>query len=168
MLHSVEKSSASQPRTSSSTDAWDDGVEHEDFKALTREEAAAWRKAQRPLSLWLVFRWQFALASVAVVLAGLLGDWRVIALSVAYGSCAVMVPTALMAWRTRERAAVSAQSALMQVFVWESVRVLLAILLLASAPLVLGEVSWLGLVAGFVVVLKAYGVVVLFHAKRRD
>lgn len=168
MLHSVEKSSASQPRTFSSAGAWDDGVEYEDFKPLTREEAMVWRKSRQPLSLWLVFQWQFALASVAVLLSGLLGDWRVIALSVAYGSCAVMVPTALMAWRTRERAADSAQSALMQVFVWESVRVLLAILLLATAPLVLGRVSWLGLVAGFVVVLKAYGVVLWFHARRRD
>jgi ATP synthase protein I len=50
--------------------------------------------------------------------------------------------------------------------VWEGVKLLLALALLAAAPRLVSDVNWLGLVVGLVVVLKGY-VLALWPAGRR-
>jgi ATP synthase protein I len=39
---------------------------------------------------------------------------------------------------------------------WEGVKVLLTVVMLALAPVVVSELSWLALLAGLVIVLKVY------------
>ncbi len=46
--------------------------------------------------------------------------------------------------------------ALAGLFVWELVKVVLTVVLLAAAPKVISELSWLALLAGFVVTMKVY------------
>jgi ATP synthase protein I len=96
----------------------------------------------------------------------------VVVKSVAYGALAVLLPTALMAWAmtrsaNRPSAVGGAQVSLMGFFVWEGIKLLLVVALLGLAPVLLDAVNWLALVAGFVVVLKAYGLVLLFQSRRR-
>jgi ATP synthase protein I len=49
-----------------------------------------------------------------------------------------------------------ASSALFGLFVWELVKIVLTVALLLVAPKVVAELSWLALVAGFVVTMKVY------------
>ena len=171
MNHSVKSSEASHSVLNTSRDAWADEVEDDDFKPLTREEARQWRKGQSQLSMWAVLRWQIVIAVLAVGVSAVVTADAAVMRSVLYGSTAVIVPTAMVAWRSNRQAArgvsVGAQALLLSFFVWEGVRLLLAVALLAAAPLVLADVNWLALVAGFVLVIKAYGLVFYFHAKRQ-
>jgi ATP synthase protein I len=47
-------------------------------------------------------------------------------------------------------------SALMGLMVWELVKIVLTVALLLAAPKVISDLSWLALVAGFVVTMKVY------------
>jgi ATP synthase protein I len=49
-----------------------------------------------------------------------------------------------------------AGSALAGLFVWELVKIVLTVALLLVAPKVVSDLSWLALVAGFVVTMKVY------------
>lgn len=157
---------------------WDDDAhseydaENENFKPLTREEAQQWRSQQTEVSVWRVLMWQAVLALVVTVLAALLTSDPVVVKSVLYGAAAVVLPSALMAWGVTSSALArltsgAAKASLLNFFVWEGIKLVLVIALMASAPAVLGAVNWLALVAGLVVVLKVYGLVFYFQSKRR-
>ncbi len=146
-------------------DAWSDEVEAEVFKPLTREEAQQWRARHPAVSVWRVVGWQLALMALAALLGGLFTQRLSVVWSVAYGGLSIALPTALMAYGltasplSRALAAVfpgMARLSLAGVLFWEGVKVLLALVMLWLAPRVVPDLSWLGLVAGLVVVLKAY------------
>ncbi len=147
----------------SGSDPWADEAVEEDFKPLTRDEAQQWRARNPEVSVWRVVFWQAALC----VLAGLVG-WLFsvqAAVSAVYGGLSVLLPSALMAYGLTSsglakmlRAAFPgmAKASLAGVLFWEGVKVLLVLALLWSAPRLVPELNWLALVAGLVVVLKAY------------
>lgn len=148
-----------------------DGDEADDFKPLTREQAQQWRASQPRESVWSVLKWQAVLALLAVLVAAALFRRQAVVVSVLYGAMAVMVPSGLMAWGlTRSalsrRAAGGAQASLAVFFVWEGAKVLLAIALLALAPRLVPDLSWLALVAGLVVVLKAHWLELWLRTRR--
>jgi len=148
-----------------------DEVEPDDFKPLTREEAQQWRQAQPHTSVWAVLGWQVVLAVLAACVAALLTRSQPVVVSLLYGAAAVVVPTGLMAWGLTKgalsrRAVGGAQASLAGFFVWEGAKLLLAIALLALAPRLVPDLSWLALVAGLVVVLKAYWLELWFRARR--
>jgi ATP synthase protein I len=60
-----------------------------------------------------------------------------------------------------------APAALAHFFVWEGIKLVLVLLLMALAPVVLDAVNWLALVAGLVVVLKVVGLVLYVQTKQR-
>jgi len=143
----------------------------DDFKPLTREQAQQWRATQPHVSAWSVLRWQAVLALLAVLVAAVLFRRQAVVVSVLYGAFAVLVPSALMAWGLTKsalsrRASGGAQASLGIFFVWEGAKVLLAIALLALAPRLVPDLSWLALVAGLVVVLKAHWLELWFRARR--
>jgi len=151
--------------TQQAADAWSDEAQAEDFKPLSREEAQRWRARQPAVSAWRVVGWQLALMVLAALLGGVFSQRLSVAWSVAYGGLCIALPTALMAYGltasplSRALAVVfpgMARLALAGVLFWEGVKVLLALVLLWLAPQVVPDLSWLGLVAGLVVVLKAY------------
>ncbi len=146
-------------------DAWTDEVQIEEFKPLTREEAQQWRARQPQMSPWRVVRWQFVLLCVAPLVAGLLTQRAAVGWSVFYGGLCIALPSALMAYGVSSsplsRMVVrlfpgAARLSLAGVFFWEGIKVLLALAMMWSAPRWVPDLSWLGLVAGLVVVLKAY------------
>lgn len=166
-----------KPETSQAS-LWDepsvntDEVAQEDFKPLTREEALQWRSKQPVLSVRRVLFWQTVSALVLAVLAAVLTADPVVVKSVLYGSAAVVLPSALMAWgvtssAVARRVSTVAPAALANFFVWEGIKLVLVMLLMALAPVVLGAVNWLALVAGLVVVLKVVGLVLYVQTKQR-
>lgn len=169
--HPARKPEISQTVAKPHADAWSDEAVEEEFKPLSSDEAAQWRTAQRPLSVAAVLLWQVGLALLCAGLAAAFGD-AVVVRSVLYGAAAVILPTALMVWGMTYSPLVKprgggAQASLVGFFVWEGIKLLLVIALLGLAPVVLDVVNWLALVVGFVVVLKAYGLVLLIQSRRR-
>jgi ATP synthase protein I len=53
------------------------------------------------------------------------------------------------------------RSAMLGLFVWEFVKVILTVALLLVAPKVVADLSWFALVAGFVVTIKVYWLAML-------
>ena len=60
----------------------------------------------------------------------------------------------------------AARLSLAGVFFWEGIKVLLALAMMWSAPRWVPDLSWLGLLAGLVVVLKAYWLTFFFGSRR--
>lgn len=140
------------------------------FKPLTAQEASDWRKTQRNVSVWQVL----VLQAVASVLAGstafILSGVQSVAWSVAYGGMAVLIPSMVMAYgitssRLSRLLAVFPAGSLGGLVFWEGVKVLLVVAMLVSAPLLVRNLSWLGMLAGLVVVLKVYWVAYLMLSR---
>lgn len=148
--------------TATPADDWDeDEVQEPEFKPLTREEALHWRARQPMFSVWRLVGMQVLAGVVAGVLGGLLTQSASVAWSVLYGAAAVAAPSALMAYGLTSSALARltsgfAQAAFAGFLFWEGVKVLLAVALLGLAPVLVPGLSWFGLLAGLVVVLKVY------------
>jgi ATP synthase protein I len=129
----------------------------EEFQPLTAEEAQAWRQRHTSLSVWWVLGAQLALSAVLAMLGSWLWGFASIGISVMYGALAVIVPAALFArGLTSSAASVNAMTAVVGFAVWQGVKLVLTVLLLALAPRVLNEVSWPALLAGMLLAMKVY------------
>ena len=155
-------------------DEWDaDGSQEPEFKPLTREEAQQWRASQPEVSIWRLVGMQ-VLVGLAAALLGWLFTQRVpVAWSVLYGSAAVFMPSALMAYGLTSSAlsrllAGFAQAAFAGFLLWEGVKILLAVAMMWLAPSVVQELSWLGLLAGLVLTLKVYWFGFLIQSRRSN
>ncbi len=143
-------------------DGWDaDGEQELEFKPMTREEAQQWRASQPSVSVWWLVGVQMLVGLTAGALGGLLTQRAAVAWSVLYGAAAVALPSALMAYGMTSSAvsrllAGVAQAAFAGFLLWEGVKILLAVAMLWLAPVVVPELSWLGLLAGLVLTLKVY------------
>lgn len=144
---------------------WEDETEAEDFKPLTREEARQWRTRQVETSAWRVVGWQALMTLLAALLGWLFTQRSAVAWSVLYGGLCIALPSALMAYGLTSsplsRALVRvfpgvAKVSLAGVLFWEGIKVLLALAMMWSAPRMVPGLSWLALVGGLVVALKAY------------
>ena len=138
-----------------------DGEQEIEFKPLTREEAQQWRASQPRFSVWRLVGVQFLVGLAAGALAWLFTQSATVAWSVLYGAAAVVLPSALMAYGVTSSAlsrllAAYAQAAFAGFLLWEGVKILLVVAMLWSAPWIVPELNWLGLLAGLVLVLKVY------------
>lgn len=147
--------------TKQASDAWEDEAVEPEFKPLTPEEAVRWRARQPGFSVWRLVGVQLLVGLLLSGLSWLLTQRSQVAWSVLYGSAAVVIPSALMAYGltgsawSRLMAGVP-QAAFVGLLFWEGVKVLLAVAMLWLAPQVVPELSWLGLLLGLVVTLKVY------------
>ncbi len=141
---------------SDAPDTADEGLEPE-FKPLSAEQAQAWRQHNPQASPWRVLLLQVGIGALLAILTGLLtGEWR-LAASAAWGSVAVVIPAVVFVRALgRQMRRTQPGSALMGLMVWELVKIVLTVALLLVAPKVISELSWLALVAGFVVTMKVY------------
>ena len=101
-----------------------------------------WRKRQPRLSVWRIVAVQAVVGVLAALLALLLTGRAQWAWSVGYGGLSVVVPAALFA-RAMARRRTSAGAAV------------------AAAPRLVPGLSWLALLAGMVVTMKAYWIALL-------
>ena len=159
----------------SEPDDWADEAPVEEIKPLSREEALQWRARQPQMSAWRVVGWQWSLMFGVSLLAALVTRQASVVWSVFYGGLCIALPSALMAYGVTSspltRMVVrwfpgAARLSLAGVFLWEGIKVLLALAMMWSAPRWVPNLSWLGLVAGLVVVLKAYWLGFLFQRRR--
>ena len=138
-----------------------------EFKPLSAEQAQQWRLTHRELSPWRIL-WMQAGAGTSLVLV--LGGWSSSAAlmwSAAYGVVSVLLPGALFAWGLRRQVrAVDTGRALKRLMVWESAKLGLTIAMLVMAPKLIPGLSWLALLACFVVTLKVYWVAAWLRLKR--
>ena len=140
-------------------------AEESDFKPLSAEEAQAWRKRHPAVSVWRVLAMQVVAGVLVVLLAWLLTSKAAIAWSAAYGVLAVLVPAVLFArGLQRQQFAKSASAAMLGFFVWELIKIVLTVAILAAAPRVVAQLSWLALLAGMVVTMKTYWIALLVQS----
>lgn len=138
------------------------GSDDEDFKPLTREQARHWRQEHPQVSPLAVLRGQAVVVLMAALLLGVaLQDWRWAA-ECLYGSMSICLPSALMLWaltgRSR-RVQGRPQAALADFFLWEGVKLVLAIAMMVATPIWFGSPSWLALMVGVLLALKAHWLV---------
>jgi ATP synthase protein I len=126
-----------------------------EFKPLSAEEAQQWRLRNPMVSPWRIVVWQLVVGASLAFLTWLVSGRSEWALSMLYGSMAVVVPASVMA-RALSRQTGVAGAALVSFFVWELVKIVLTVALLMIAPKLLPRLNWLALLAGFVVAMKVY------------
>ena len=145
----------------------DDGLEP-DFKPLTPEQAAAWRHRNPVVSPWRVLALQLLVGMAVAVLTGVVSGQLRLAASVAWGVVSVVVPGVVFARAlARQMRLKQAGAVLAGLFVWELVKIVLTVALLLVAPKVVAGLSWLALVAGFVVTMKVYWLAMALGWSRR-
>ena len=141
-------------------------AEDGDFKPLSAEEAQRLRELHPALSPWWVIGAQVV---AGLLVAGLAWVWThtlVAAVSAFYGAMAVAFPAALFARGVRRAQGVGSQSAAMLGFmVWELIKIVLTVALLAAAPWLIKDLNWLALVVGVVLALKMYWVALLVRPR---
>lgn len=141
--------------------------EDSDFKPLSAQEAQEWRRRHPMLSIWWIVLAQVLVGLMAVLVAWLVSSRVEVVFSVAYGVLAVVLPSLVFA-RGLARRSGSAGGAMAGLFGWELVKILLTVAMLAAAPRVVPGVSWLALLAGMVVTMKAYWVALLWRPGTRN
>ncbi len=150
---------ASTPKTGvliDATDAADEDLEPE-FKPLSAEEVQAWRQRHPQVSPWGVLFLQVGVGTLLALLTGLITGQLHLAASAAWGSVAVVIPAVVFVRAlSRQMRRTQPGSALVGLFVWELVKIVLTVALLLVAPKVISDLSWFALVAGFVVTMKVY------------
>jgi ATP synthase protein I len=106
---------------------------------------------------WRIVALQACVGAVMVLLTWLLTDERRLAASVAWGVVAVVIPAMVFVRALRRQMQVAhPKVALVGLFAWELVKIVLTVALLLVAPKVISDLSWLALVASFVVTIKVY------------
>lgn len=144
----------------------------EGFTPLTREEAqklSSQLSQANPLaSPWRVLAVQSLAGCLVALLAWGLTGRAEAGWSALYGALSVVIPAALFArGMKRGLAAGGAGAAMAGFFFWEAVKIALTVAMLFAAPRLVASLSWLALVAGFVVTMKVVWVLLLFRPKRR-
>jgi len=101
------------------------------------------------------------IATVVVgALAALLGGWSAMISAVLGGLCCV-VPNGIMAVRLFAASA-SGTASPATFFIWEFVKIALTLALLGATAWLYHDLNWLALVAGIIVALKSY-IILLFR-----
>ncbi len=146
-----------------------DELEDDNFKRLTAQEAQELRESDPALSPWWVVGLQcVAGLAVALVAWGVSGKASV-ALSAGYGALAVIIPAALFARGLMSQfSSLNAATASFGFFVWEAVKLAVSIAMIAMAPRLVVNLSWLALLAGLLVTLKMYWLALLRRPKPKQ
>jgi ATP synthase protein I len=141
----------------------------EDFKPLTHDEAQRLLKANPPMSPWGVLVGQLVVGVLVACAAFALTGKQSAGWSAFYGALAVVIPAALFVrGLSRQHASADAGAALLGFFVWELVKIALTVAMLFAAPRLILQLSWLALLAGFVVTMKVYWVAMWLRLGRKS
>ena len=135
--------------------------EVEDFKPLTAQEASDWRSRFPQVSVWRIVAVQTIAGVVVALLAWLVTGRAAVGWSAAYGALSVALPAALFARGVVRQRPGGAGAAIAGIFDWELVKLVLCIAMLAAAPKLVPNLSWLALLVGLIVVMKTYWIALL-------
>ena len=147
----------------------EDEPEEDNFKRLTAQEAQELRERDPALSPWWVVGLQcVAGLAVALVAWGVSGKASV-GWSAGYGALAVIIPAALFARGLMSQfSSLNAATASFGFFVWEAVKLAVSIAMIAMAPRLVVNLSWLALLVGLLVTLKMYWLALLKRPKPKQ
>jgi ATP synthase protein I len=145
-------------------DAWDeeDEAAKKGFKPLTRQQAQALIQRSSSVGLWQVIAAQVAIGGAMVLLVWLVTGRLDQAGSALYGAACAVVPAALMVWglsrqeSLRRRTPVSPGLSAIGFMAWESAKIGVTVLMLASAPKLIEPLSWPALLAGLAACFLVY------------
>lgn len=139
------------------------------FKPLTRDEAQALRTREPPLSPWRVIGVQAAVGAVVALVVALVSGQQVYGWSLLYGAFTVVVPGALMArGMTSKLSSMSPGASAVSFMLWEAVKIVVSVVLLALAPKIVQPLSWPALLVGLVVCMKVYWVALLWRGRSKS
>ena len=137
-------------------------AEEPDFKPLTAQEAEQWRSRNPPISVWKVVAGQAMVGLLVALVAWVWTGRASVGWSAAYGALAVVAPAALFARGVlRHKASANPRAAMVGFFGWEIAKIVLTVALLAAAPRLVPELSWIALLVGMVIAMKMYWVALL-------
>lgn len=132
-----------------------------DFKPLTAQQAQAWRQRFPQVSIWRMVAVQAVVGLVVALVAWLVTGRAAVGWSAGYGALAAVLPAALFARGVVRQRQGGAGAAMVGIFGWELVKLVLCIAMLAAAPRLVPGLSWLALLVGLVVVMKTYWIALL-------
>ncbi len=141
--------------------------EDSDFKPLTSEEAQEWRTRNPQMSVWRFVVVQAVVGVLVALVAWLVTGRAEVGWSAAYGALSAVLPAALFARAVVRKRPGGAAAAMVGIFGWELVKLVLCIAMLAAAPKLVPGLSWLALLAGLVVVMKTYWVALIVRSSVR-
>ena len=140
-------------------------AEESDFKPLTAQEAEQWRSRNPPISEWKVVAGQALVGTLVALVAWVLTGRASVGWSAAYGAVAVVVPAGLFARGVfRRKASSDPRAAMLGFFGWEIAKIVLTVALLAAAPRLVPDLSWMALLVGMVITMKTYWAALLVRS----
>ena len=140
-------------------------AEESDFKPLTAQEAEQWRSRNPPISVWKVVAGQALVGTLVALVAWVLTGRASVGWSAAYGAVAVVVPAGLFARGLfRRKASSDPRAAMLGFFGWEIAKIVLTVALLAAAPRLVPDLSWMALLVGMVITMKTYWAALLVRS----
>ena len=140
-----------------------DDVDHAQVEALperlTADQAQELRvkfgKAGSLISPWQIIVGQLLAGAVFAVLAWLVTGKSSVAVSVAYGALAVVIPAAVFARGLMSQfSSLNALTAGFGFFVWEMIKIVATVVLIAIAPKLVADLDWLAMLIGLIVTMK--------------
>jgi len=140
-------------------------AEESDFKPLTAQEVEQWRSRNPPISVWKVVAGQALVGMLVALVAWVLTGRASVGWSAAYGAVAVVVPAGLFARGVfRRKASSDPRAAMLGFFGWEIAKIVLTVALLAAAPRLVPDLSWMALLVGMVITMKTYWAALLVRS----
>lgn len=156
------------PEPGERDEAWrDEDAEGADtWQPLTAAEAQALRERQPAVAPSRIVVAQVVAGAGVALLAWLLSGRTAVMASALYGAVAVALPTAVMVGGlARPLPGHVPLLGAVRLLVWEAVKLLLAVAMLALAPLLVQPLSWPALLLAMVVCLKVYWVALLWRGR---
>ena len=150
-------------------DAWDepaDGAVEASFKPLSRQEAAALRAHEPPVSPWWVVAVQAVVGVIAALLGAVVMGRSEVGWSLLYGAAAVVVPGVLMARGMTSRLTSMAPGvSAVSFMLWEFVKISVSLAMLFVAGKIVQPLVWPALLVGMLVCMKVYWVALLWRRR---
>lgn len=143
----------------------------DDFVPLSAEQAQELRVRLRQtdpvVSPWRVIAGQALAGALLAVVAWVMTGKSSVAMSVAYGALAVVVPAALFARGLMSQfSSMNAITAGFGFFIWEMIKIAVSIVLIAMAPKLVADLDWLAMLIGLIVTMKAVWLVLWLGRKK--
>jgi ATP synthase protein I len=126
---------------------------------LTAQQAQELRvrlgKTGSVLSPWQIILGQLLAGAVFATMAWLITGKSSVAVSIAYGVLAVVIPAAVFARGLMSQfSSLNALTAGFGFFVWEMIKIVATVVLIAMAPKLVADLDWLAMLIGLIVTMK--------------
>jgi ATP synthase protein I len=136
-----------------------DAASQSEPQCLTASQAQELRvrlgKSGSLISPWQIIVGQLLAGAVFASLAWLITGKSSVAASVAYGALAVVVPAAMFARGLMSQfSSLNALTAGFGFFVWEMIKIVATVVLIAIAPKLVADLDWLAMLIGLIVTMK--------------